>query len=372
MYDGPIALASEVERVPSMRVPLDAAGEARVQRLMADLVLIDLHQHPVVLPADPVDFGAYLSGGHFRWGIEAVRAGGWTAVCTANAFRAAARSGDMSFVAFDDLVDELAEMLSDLRAAAPAIAVVSDADGIEAAHARGAIGFLPTLEHLGIGHDLRRLDLLYAMGVRLAGLTYAKRNLLGDGLLERTDAGLSDLGVAVIQRMNDLGMAVDLSHAGHATALEAIACSRAPVIFSHNAAYTLRPTRRTRTDEELRACAARGGLIAITAVPNSLSDDPVQDIGCVLDHYDYMVRLVGVEHVAIGTDTLIGDHVGYHRVMMGRNVDASFPAPYLNGLESPADGANIVRGLIARGYDDAQIRAVAGGNALAYLRCVLK
>lgn len=372
MYDGPIPLAAEVGRVPSMRVPLDAAGEARFQRLMADLVLVDLHQHPVVLPADPAHFRDYLSGDRYRWGFEAVRAGGWTAVCTANAFRAAARSGDMSFVEFDDLIDELAEMLSDLRAAAPVVALVSDADGIEAARVRGAIAFLPTLEHLGIGHDLRRLDLLYAMGVRLAGLTYAKRNLLGDGLLERTDAGLSDLGVAAIERMNDLGIAVDLSHAGHATALEAIACSRAPVIFSHNAAYTLRPTRRTRTDEELLACAVKGGLIAITAVPNSLSDDPAQDIACVLDHYDYMMRLVGVEHVAIGTDTLIGDHVGYHRVMMGRAGDAGFPAPYLNGLESPADGANIVRGLIARGYDDGQIRAIAGGNALAYLRRVLK
>jgi membrane dipeptidase len=278
----------------------------------------------------------------------------------------------MSFVDFDDIVDELAEMLTDARAAAPDVTIVDRPDAIEAARKRGAIGLLPTLEHLAIGHDLRRLDLLYAMGVRLAGLTYAKRNLLGDGLLERGDAGLSELGIAVIERMNDLGMAVDLSHAGHATALEAITRSRAPVVFSHNAAYTLRPTRRTRTDEELLACAAKGGLIAITAVPNSLSDDPAQDIGCVLDHYDYMARLVGVEHVAIGTDTLIGDHVGYHWVMMGRNDNAAFPAPYLNGLESPADGVNIVRGLIARGYTDEQIRAIAGGNALTYLRRVLK
>ncbi len=371
MYDGPIALTQQVGRVPSMRVPLDAAGEARFARLMDGLALIDLHQHPVVLPDEPARFTEYLRGGDYRWGFEAVRAGGWTAVATANAFRAAARSGDMSFVVFDDIVDELAEMLSDVRARAPEAEVVCSADALEAARARGAIGFLPTLEHLAIGQDLRRLDLLYAMGVRLAGLTYAKRNLLGDGLLERSDAGLSELGIAAIARMNDLGMAVDLSHAGHATALEAIAHSRAPVIFSHNASYTLRPTRRTRTDEELVACAAKGGIIAITAVPNSLSDDPAQDIGCVLDHYDHVARLVGVEHVAIGTDTLIGDHVGYHRVMMGRDAGA-FPAPYLNGLESPADGSNIVRGLIARGYDDEQIRAIAGGNALNYFRRVWK
>lgn len=369
MYDGPIALTKQVGRVPSMCVPLDAAGEAHFRRLMDGLVLIDLHQHPVVLPDEPAQFRGYLAGDGFQWGFEAVRAGGWTAVGTANAFRGAARSGDMSFMAFEDVVDELAEMLSDARAA-PGVEVVTSADAIEAARGRGAIGFLPTLEQLAIGQDLRRLDVLYALGVRLAGLTYSRRNLFGDGLLERTDAGLSELGIAVIARMNDLGMAVDLSHAGHATALEAIAHSRAPVVFSHNAAYTLRQTRRTRTDEELTACAERGGLIAITAVPNSLSDDPAQDISCVLDHYDYMVRLAGVEHVAIGTDTLIGDHVGYHRVMMGRDGIQTPPAPYLDGLESPADGSNIVRGLIARGYDDAQIGAIAGGNALAYFRRV--
>src|SRR5579883_2616934 len=209
MYSGPIPLVRQVGRVPSMRVPLDRAQEARFQRLLEDIVLIYMHEHPVVLPEAPERFGEYLRGPSYRWGFEAVRAGGWTAVCTANAFRAAARSGDMSFVDFDDLTDELAEMLSDVRAAAPAVALVSDADGIEAARRRGAVAFLPTLEHLGIGHELRRLDLLYAMGVRLAGLTYAKRNLLGDGLLERTDAGLSELAMAAIARMNDLGMAVD-------------------------------------------------------------------------------------------------------------------------------------------------------------------
>ena len=119
-----------------------------------------------------------------------------------------------------------------------------------------------------------------------------------------------------------------------------------PVVFSHNAAYALRPNRRTRRDEELVACAENGGLIWITAVPNSLSDDPEQDIECVLDHYDYMVNLVGVDHVGIGTDTTIGDHVAFHKLMLGRDGLGEYPAPYLNGLESPADGGNIVRGLI--------------------------
>jgi membrane dipeptidase len=85
-----------------------------------------------------------------------------------------------------------------------------------------------------------------------------------------------------------------------------------------------------------------------------------------------MVKLVGTDHVGIGTDTLIGDHVGFHKTALGRDVAGrQFPAPYLNGLESPADGKNIVRGLIARGYEDEAIRKIAGQNALDLLRRVI-
>jgi microsomal dipeptidase-like Zn-dependent dipeptidase len=73
----------------------------------------------------------------------------------------------------------------------------------------------------------------------------------------------------------------------------------------------------------------------VTAVPNSLSDDPHQDISCVLDHYDYLVRRLGVDHVGVGTDTLIGDHVAFHRVMLGRDAPDDLPAAYLNGLGVP-------------------------------------
>ena len=119
------------------------------------------------------------------------------------------------------------------------------------------------------------------------------------------------------------------------------------------------------------ACTAKGGLIGITAVPNSLSDDPNQDISCVLDQYDYMIKLVGVDNVAIGTDTMAGDHVDFHRQVLGRNAPGQLPAAYLDGLESPADGKNIIRGLIKRGYSDGDITKIAGGNALRFFNRVL-
>jgi hypothetical protein len=112
------------------------------------------------------------------------------------------------------------------------------------------------------------------------------------------------------------------------------------------------------------------GLVCVTAVPNSLSDDPHRDINCVLDHYDYLANLVGEDHVGIGTHSVVGDHIAYTRLLM-RPDGPPPPAAYLNGLESPADGFNIIRGLIARGYAERTIRKIAGLNAWQLLRRVI-
>ena len=357
-------MAPEVGRVPSMRVPLDQAQEARFKRLMDDLVLIDMHQHPMVLTADANELPAYFRSNAYAWGFDAVKAGGWTAVSTANLLSCLGKHPDPSFSRFEDMVDEVGMMLADVDKHVDRAVKVTRAQDILDAQQSRRVGWLPTLEHLSIGNELHRVDVLYGIGVRLAGLTYMRKSSIGDGQYERTDCGLSEFGVDVVRRMNDIGMVIDLSHAGSRTALETIELSQVPVVFSHNAAATVRPTRRARSDAELLACAAKGGLLCVTAVPNSLSDDPHQDINCVLDHYDYFVKLVGIDHVGIGTDTQIGDHVGFHRVLLGRNAPDSLPAAYLDGLESPADGSNIIRGLIARGYDDTAIRKIAGLNAL--------
>ncbi len=361
-------LAAQVNRVPSMRVPLDGSQELRFERLMDDLLLLDVHQHPMVLADDATEMPAYFRGNVFRWAFEAVKAGGWTAVATANVLSCFGKESEGSFSRFEDLVDEIGLMLADVHQQSDSVRKITRAQDILDARQSGKVGFMPTVEHLSIGHDLHRVDVLYGIGIRLAGLTYTRKSFIGDGQYERTDCGLSEFGQQVVRRMNDRGMAIDLSHAGSRTALEAIALSEVPVVFSHNAAAAIRPTRRSRSDEDFLACAAKGGLCCVTAVPNSLSDDPHQDINCVLDHYDYFVKLVGIEHVGIGTDTQVGDHVGFHRVLLGRDAPDALPAPYLDGLESPADGSNIIRGLIARGYEDAAIRKIAGQNAMDFFR----
>jgi len=355
-----------------MVVPLDGEQELRYERLMDGLLMLDMHQHVQVLTDPITDMFEYFRDRDYVWGYDAARAGGWSTVTTASGLSTMGFTAELSFVDFSDLANEIALMLADVAHQGDAVVKVGSAAEIEAAHQRGALGFLPTVEHLAMGAHLHNIDVLYGLGVRLGGVTYAKKTYTGDGQFERGEGGLSDLGIAAIERMNDLGMIVDLSHANRPTALDGIAHSKVPTIFSHSAAKAVWPTNRTREDGDFIACAERGGLICVTAVPNSLSDAPDQDITCILDHYDYLVKLVGADHVGIGTDTMIGDHVGFHRTALFRGAtDRQYPAPYLSGLESPADGKNIIRGLIARGHDDATIRKIAGQNALALIRRVV-
>jgi membrane dipeptidase len=363
----PFPLAKQVGRVPSMTLPLDGKQEARFQNLMEKVVMVDLHEHPMVLPEDMNNLVEYLCVGEYDWGYQAAEHGGWAAVATANCFRGMAKNRELSYISFEDLADEVGMMVAHMGQHKDSVVKVTTAAEILKAKSQGKVGFAPTVEHMALGDQIQRVDTLYALGVRIAGLTYNLQNNIGSGLTERHDVGLSKFGIEVVHRMNELGIAVDVSHAGMQTAMDAIEHSKAPILFSHNAAYTLRPTWRTRKDEELKACAKKGGLVAVTAVPNSLSDDPKQNINVVLDHYDYLVKLLGIDHVAIGTDTLIGDHVAYHKLMLPGML-RKYPVPYLDGLESPADGKNLIRGFILRGYDDAQIKKLSGENALNFLR----
>ena len=128
-----------------MRVPLGAAEEVRFQRLMEDLVLIDVHQHPMVLADDANEMPAYFRGNAYEWGFEAVRAGGWTAVATANLLSCLGKEPDASFSHFGDLVDELGMLLADIHNRCDTVVKVTRTQDILDAKATGKIAFLPTL-----------------------------------------------------------------------------------------------------------------------------------------------------------------------------------------------------------------------------------
>ena len=363
MADSSVSLTKQVIQGRSTAVTLDDDQERRFQDLVEETTMIDLHQHPMVKPEDPDHLMEYLRGDTHEWGYEAVRHGGFTAVGTANVYRGMVKTDEMSFIRFEDLLDEIGLMLSDVSRH-DGVVNVGNAAEIEAAKQNGQVGFLPTVEHLAIGNELQRVDVLYNAGVRLAGLTYRRKNYIGDGHLERNDGGLSVFGIEVVQRMNELGMVVDLSHASFRTAMDAIEFSQSPVAFSHDGSYTLGQQQgggeyaagRLRRDEELIACAQKGGIVGVTVQPSVISSwGSTLSIDLLLDHYDYMVNLLGIDHVAIGTDSSI-------------DVRSS---GFISGVESPAQGKNIIRGLISRGYSDVDIIKITGGNALAFFRRVM-
>ena len=228
-----------------------------------------------------------------------------------------------------------------------------------------------------IGLRLDRIDTLHGLGVRMMMLTFNSRNYVGDGCGERTDSGLSYFGLDVVDRMNKVGMMIDLSHCGDKTTLDTIEASKDPVLFNHTGARALHPKcKRMKTDEAMKALAEKGGLMGISAVPNQLSNAKRQGIPDMMNHIDYAVKLIGVDHVAIGLDNVFGDQVAHHRagaktVFLLSRIGQELNADYMEGIESPEEWPNITRGLVSRGYSDQEIEKIIGGNALRTMEQVV-
>jgi membrane dipeptidase len=230
-------------------------------------------------------------------------------------------------------------------------------------------GFINTQDTDGFGMSLEALDEAYKLGMRMIQLTYNAMNFIGAGCTERTNAGVSHFGVQFIRRMNQLGIIVDTSHCGRQTTLDACAISTAPVMASHTSASEVYRVDRAKSDEELRAIAGTGGIIGVYAVPFFLRSGDGVTIESMLDHIDYIARLVGTEHVGIGTDwplqmTKWGlgrfqDFIGQSGFRPEHNISA---LTNLIGFDDYRDYPNITRGLVQRGYNDDQIRGILGEN----------
>jgi membrane dipeptidase len=173
--------------------------------------------------------------------------------------------------------------------------------------------------------------------------------------------------------MNRLGMAIDLSHAGDVTAMQTCARSERPVFLSHSGARALFAERKLKTDDLLRAVADTGGVIGVEASPHTTISPahPRHCLDSVMDHVEYCIDLVGIDHVGLGPDTFFGDHVALHRFYAAA-FDTGEVARYeevdhVEGLENPGEFPNVIRWLVAHGYEDEQIVKIVGGNALRAL-----
>lgn len=213
-----------------------------------------------------------------------------------------------------------------------------------------------------IEDELDFLNVFHASGLRVMQLTYNARNRLGDGCFEPSDAGLSRFGRKVIGRMEELGIVVDLAHAGVRTALDAAAAATRPIVITHANARALLDTPRNATDETIRAVAASGGVIGVCAVPFFLVRGRPAKLETLVEHAAYIADLVGAEHVGLGFDFADEDEDDYVYYGYDERYIPHPPWVWPEGIASHADARNIGPALRARGFSDSEVRGILGEN----------
>ncbi|MFC1627548.1 dipeptidase [Gemmatimonadota bacterium] len=233
-----------------------------------------------------------------------------------------------------------------------------------------------------IDNSIDNLETLYQQGTRWIQLTYNTRNLLGDGCTERTNAGLSDFGIAAVERMNELGIIVDLSHCGRQTTMDGMQFSNPGACFTHTMCEDLYPDHpRAKTDEQIRAMADKGGVMGIIGLGYMIGPDPGGEttIETYVDHIDHAVKTGGIDHVGLASDYAIeGISPGATRENWYEPRLISFPPsyevrwpPWIPALEPPDRYNNVARALDRRGYRSEHIEKILGLNWLQYYREVL-
>ena len=365
-------LAPQIGRVEPFVLPLDEGQDARARALLESSVAISLHDHCGIMPTDLADNDAYVREGREHYGYEGLAVSGLDAVFENMMDGTATITSKMGWK-WTDVIHDLGMHLADV-AHQSMVFVGSGVDDIQRAHRDGRIALIPCMESATpIENEVDRLDVLYGLGVRMMGIAYSEANALGGGLKEVNDGGLTQFGRAAVRRMNKLGMAVDVSHAGNVTALDACKLSTRPVFISHAGARALWDIPRMKPDHVIRAVADTGGVIGIEAAPHTTltTTHPLHSLESVMEHFEYCVDLVGLDHVSFGPDTVFGDHVGFHEAYaahMDAGDEGEHPrAPYVEGLENASEYPNVVRWLVHHGYSDEDIRTAIGGSTLRAL-----
>jgi membrane dipeptidase len=362
----------QIGRVEPYVVPLDPEQDERAAGLERSCVCVSLHDHAGVSPKDWNVFDAYVREGREWYGFEGLAASGLDGVFE-NFLDGTSTVTSKAGWKWTDVIHDVGMRFADV-AHQSVVFVGSTVQDIRDAHASGRIALIPCLEGAApIENEIDRIDVLFGFGVRMMGITYSESNALGGGLKDPGDAGLTRFGADAVRRMNRIGMAIDLSHAGDVTAMQTCARSERPVFLSHSGARALFAERKLKTDDLLRAVADTGGVIGVEASPHTTISPahPRHCLDSVMDHVEYCIDLVGIDHVGLGPDTFFGDHVALHRFYAAA-FDTGEVARYeevdhVEGMENPSEFPNVIRWLVAHGYEDEQIAKIVGGNALRAL-----
>ena len=247
-----------------------------------------------------------------------------------------------------------------------AVRMQADLDALD-----GRLGLALSLEGCEpLGSDPESIEVFWELGVRMAGLTWNRRNAFADGLAEPAGGGLSRLGEELVDRMVALGIAIDLAHASPKTFEDVLGrASDTPLLVSHAGCRGVHDVERNLADDQLRALASRDGLLGIMLLPIAVGEPLTLER--VVDHVDHAVDVMGVEHVCFG-----GDFVRQmHRAIGPGRPDPLLPPGELeravDGLAGPEDYPALVETLQRRGYEGERLAAILSENLVRFLRRAL-
>lgn len=249
---------------------------------------------------------------------------------------------------------------------------VETVDDIPRARREGKLAVAFDLEGMNaLNGDIGMVDLYYRLGVRQMLFAYNRNNLAGGGCHDE-DVGLTDFGREVIREMNRVGMVVDCSHCSYRSSMEAIEASRSPVIFSHANARKLCDHERNIWDDQIKACAATGGVIGVTGVGIFLGPKG-PTVEHLVEHIDHMVDLVGPEHVGFGMDSVFHANTPHQPFTRSRDYwpERQYPDSG-TGYVPPEAAPRLTQALLDRGYGDQDIRGILGENFLRVAKTVWK
>jgi membrane dipeptidase len=251
-------------------------------------------------------------------------------------------------------------------AGTPTIRLVRAASDIRHCHRDGALGLSFNFQDtLPIGRALHLVQYYYDLGIRQIGLAYNIRNYVGDGCAEESNAGLSRFGRLLVKEMNRVGIIVDGTHAGYRTTMEAMEICSKPFIFSHSNPMAIRPHYRSVRDDQMKSCAATGGLIGINGV-GFWTGDMDATTESIFRCLDYAVELVGEDHIAIGFDYIWDIEKLFS---WADHSDLLWP-PYegermvKHNYAGPEQIPDLVACMVSHGYSNIAIKKILGENYL--------
>jgi membrane dipeptidase len=244
----------------------------------------------------------------------------------------------------------------------------ADLDLVEAGERIGLMLSLEGVECFGV--ETWPADVFHTLGVRMAGLTWNRRNAFADGAAE-DGGGLSRLGRELVDHLVSLGVILDLAHASHGLFAELVErASGAPILCSHGGCRAVHETPRNLDDDQLRALAEAGGLFGLMLHPIAIGPER-RTIDAVVDHLEHAASLMGIDRVCLGGDftrRLWQAMPPPPEPKDGLMPPGLTPGLGLEGLTGPEDYPALVDGLERRGWSEEQVAAVTSGNLLRFLR----